>query len=89
MSDLIEDLYYLVEERLHPTFLNDPEYLRLKKASTQLWDETAAALGPDGKRKLEAVCNAEYESDRFWQLDMFRHTLALGLELGRLTSLIV
>lgn len=86
MSDLIEDLYYLVEERLHPTFLNDPEYLRLKKASTQLWNETAAALGPDGQKRLDALYDAEADENRFWRLAMFRHTLTLGLELGRLPT---
>ncbi len=84
MSDFIEDLYIMIEENLRPDFFEDPEYLRRKKTSVQLWEETAAALGPDGKKQLEALYDAECEEDRFWRLAMFRHALALGLELGRL-----
>lgn len=86
MSDLINDLYTAVEENLRPDFLKDPEYLRLKKTTVQLWDEIAAALGPDGKKRLDALYNAEADETRFWRLAMFRHTLALGLELGRLPA---
>ena len=84
MSDLLEALYTAVEESLRPTFFADPEYLNLKKASTQLWNEIVAALGPDGHKRLDVLYDAEADEDRFWRLAMFRHTLALGLELGRL-----
>lgn len=84
MSDLIEDLYTAIEETLRPDFFRDPEYLRLKKTTAQLWEEIAAALGPDGKTRLEALRDAEYDEKHFWHLAMFRHILALGLELGRL-----
>ena len=84
MSDFIEDLYLLTEENLQPTFLHDPEYLRSKQESTRLGEKIAADLGPDGQTRLDEFINAESTVDHFWQLAMFRHTLALGLELGRL-----
>lgn len=84
MSDFIENLYLLTEEKLHPTFLHDPEYLRCKKESARLAEGIAADLGPDGQRRLDEFINAESSVDHFWQLAMFCQALALGLELGRL-----
>jgi hypothetical protein len=86
MFDLIETLYCTTEEILRPGFLDDPEYLRRKEISARLEAEIAAALGPDGKQRLDDLYSAQCGTDRFWRLAMFRQALAMGLELGRLPA---
>lgn len=84
MSNFIKELCFLLEENLQPTFFRDPDYLRARTEAAQLCDEIAAALGPDGPERLDALMSAEAKADEFWKLALFRRTLALGLELGRL-----
>lgn len=86
MPDLIQRLYFLTQENLQPTFRKDPGYQRARAEAAKLWDEIAAALGPEGPARLEALMGAEAEADEFWSLALFLRALALGLELGSLPA---
>ena len=85
MKNLLKELYYIIAENLNTDFLCDPSYLRCKEESARLEDELIRDLGESGLARLSDYRNAESAEAEFWDFAKFRATLALGIELGRLT----
>lgn len=85
MKNLLKELYFMIAENLNTDFMCDPNYLRCREESAQIEDELIRDLDESGLARLNDYRNAESAEAEFWDFAKFRATLALGIQLGRLT----
>lgn len=86
MSDFLEDLYCTIHEHVAAQDLHYEERMALAKAKEPLREELSRRLGQEGLDLLDRFMNLDDEIGELRHYEVFRRTLAVGLELGRLPS---
>ena len=83
MTELIENLYYAVEERVGERCGTDPQAAELLEQRRTLQNEIARRLGPDAWELLETLSAAELALEDIHDLLLFRSAMRLGTQIAR------
>ena len=86
MSDFMEELYRATGEFVCAQCFHREERIALAKEKLPLMEEIDRRLGEDGRDLLDRFLVLDDEISELHHYEVFRHALALGLELGRLPS---
>ena len=82
MSNVMNEIYHLVTERLSYQITKEKETeLQLARKSA-LVDEILFRLGPDGMELLDALCGLDAKLDTIYGMALFREAFQLGTELS-------
>lgn len=83
MTEIINELYYMVEDRTGQELLGDEEVKSLEEQRCALWDEVIHRLGEDGEGIREVIRNLDLELETIHDKALFRAAVRLGAELVR------
>ena len=84
MRDLIDELYYMVEDRLGQQELEDETQRALSAKRGALQDEIILRLGKDGRKLLETLIEVDMELETIHDQALFRTAMGLGARTAKL-----
>lgn len=84
MRDLIDELYYMVEDRLGQQELEDETQRALSAKRGALQDEIILRLGKDGRKLLETLIEVDMELETIHDQALFRTAMGLGARIAKL-----
>lgn len=82
MSEIMNEIYYMVEEQAGQGLLKDEEAKSLEKRRSALWDEVIQRLGEDGQEIQEVIRNLDLELETIHDKALFRTALSLGAQIA-------
>lgn len=83
MTEIINELYYMVEDRTGQELLGDEEIKRLEEQKCALQDEMIHRLGESGEELLEVIADLDLKLETIHDKALFREAVRLGAELVR------
>lgn len=83
MTEILQNLYYLVDDWVGQQFINDPEMKELLERQNVLQEEIIRRLGEDGQDTMEALFNLNLELETIHDQALFRTAMQLGTELAQ------
>lgn len=83
MSEIMNEIYYMVENQAGQELMRDEEAKSLEKQRSVLWDEVIHRLGEDGQEIQEAIRGLDLEWETIHDKALFRAAVSLGTELAR------
>lgn len=83
MSEIMNEIYYMIEERTGQELLDDEEVKNLEARREALWDEVIHRLGEGGEEIREVIKNLDLELDTIYEKALFRAALRLGALIVR------
>lgn len=83
MTEIINELYYMVEDQTGQGLMRDEEAKRLEDQRSALWDEVIHRIGEDGDEIREVIRNLDLKLETIHDKALFRAAVQLGVELAR------
>lgn len=83
MTELIDKLYFMMEDYVGQHDLMDEKIKRLESRQDTLQSEIILRLGEDGQELMEALSNLNLELETIHDQALFRAAVQLGTEIAR------
>ncbi|MDE6280887.1 MAG: hypothetical protein K2M15_03695 [Oscillospiraceae bacterium] len=83
MTELINKLYYMVEDWVGQSDLQDEETKNLEARQEALQEEIIRRLGDDGRDMVEALSNLNLELETIHDQALFRAAMGLGTQIAQ------
>ncbi len=83
MTEILQNLYYLLDDWVGQQVINDPEMKELLERQNVLQEEIIRRLGEDGQDTMEALFNLNLELKTIHDKALFRAAAQLGTELAQ------
>lgn len=83
MTELINKLYYMVEDWVGQSDLQDEEIKNLEARQEALQEKIILRLGDDGRDMMEALSNLNLELETFHDQALFRAAMQLGTQIAQ------
>ena len=87
MTELIERLYFMLEDYLAPYELADEEIGSLEARQEALQNEIILRLGEDGQELMESLAGLNMELELIHNQALFRAAMGLGAQIAAPVSL--
>ena len=82
MSEIMNELYYMIDEWAGQQYEMDEETKSLEERKLALQDEIARRIGENGRELVEALANLSLALDDIHDRALFRAAVSLGTELA-------
>ena len=83
MTELIEKLYFMLEDRVGQYELADEEVRSLEAHQEALQNEIILRLGEDGQELMETLAGLNMELELIHDRTLFRAAMGLGTQIAR------
>ena len=83
MTEIIYNLFCMVDEWTDRQSINDPEMKKLLARQDTLQEEIIRRLGDDGRDLMEALSNLNLELETFHDQALFRAAMQLGTQIAQ------
>lgn len=83
MTEIINELYYMVEDWIGQHDLRDEKTQELEARQTALKEEIVLRLGEDGQNIMETLSSLNLELEDIHDEALFRAAMELGVQIAR------
>lgn len=83
MTELINKLYYMVEDWVGQSDLQDEEIKNLEARQEALQEKIILRLGDDGRDMMEALANLNLKLETIHDQALFRAAMGLGAQIAQ------
>ena len=83
MTELINKLYYMVEDWVGQSDLQDEEIKNLEARQEALQEKIILRLGEDGQDMMEALANLNLKLETIHDQALFRAAMGLGAQIAQ------
>ena len=83
MSEMMNEIYYMVEDQVGQELMRDEEIKCLEAQRSALWDQVIHRFGEDGKKIQEVIRNLDLDLETIHDKALFRASLRLAMEMAQ------
>lgn len=82
MSEIMNELYYMITERIGQQSMQDKELTLLMARKCALTDEIIFRIGEDGEALLDAMAELDSKINAILEKALFQEALRLGTQIS-------